>query len=283
LRQILVNLLGNAIKFTEIGSIRVVMQLVQEAGEETKLQFEVTDTGIGISEEQAALLFQPFSQVDASARRRFGGSGLGLAISKRLAGLLGGDVTLRSVLGEGSTFRVTISTSSPNEWLAPGHLSDAAEACLATANVQRHLDCRILLAEDSPDSQRLIAFLLRKVGAEVALAENGKIAVDLAMAAQQKGKPFDVVLMDMQMPVMDGYEATGLLRSAGYVKPIIALTAHAMTDDRQKCLDAGCDDYVAKPIDRSRLFEAVAKYAAPSVQQPLSGDCPTRASTAATD
>ena len=129
-------------------------------------------------------------------------------------------------------------------------------------NAQQKLNCRILLAEDGPDNQRLIAFLLRKAGAEVELAENGQIALDLALAAQQAGSPFDVILMDMQMPVMDGYDATQKLRSAATREPIIALTAHAMTEDRQKCIDAGCDDYIAKPIDPKKLVEIIEAWVA---------------------
>ena len=256
LRQILVNLVGNAIKFTEVGNVRVVVRLDTVSEDNNRLIFDVIDTGIGMSEDQVAMLFQPFSQVDSSARRRFGGTGLGLAISKRLAGLLGGDIAVRSSPGQGSTFSLSIGVGGL------GGLKMAQERCRAVAarkpqdNVQK-LNCRILLAEDGPDNQRLIAFVLRKAGAEVELAENGEIALDLALAARQSGSPFDVILMDMQMPVMDGYEATQKLRSAGYTEPIVALTAHAMAADREKCIEAGCDDYISKPIDSKKLVGAI--------------------------
>jgi len=141
-------------------------------------------------------------------------------------------------------------------------------------NTQPKLICRILLAEDVPDNQRLIAFLLRKAGAAVEIAENGQIAVDTALAAKRVGNSFDLILMDVQMPVMDGYQATRTLRSAGYTDPIIALTVQAMTGEREKCIEAGCDDYLTKPVDRETLLELVSKYAArPRPQEPQSPGC----------
>ncbi len=187
-----------------------------------------------------------------------------MTISKRLAEKLGGDITVQSTPGEGSSFTVTVATG-PLDGIKL--LANPTEARLPTESDEKpaasraKLDCRVLLAEDGPDNQRLIAFLLKKAGAEVALADNGQIAYDLAVAAQNEGTPFDVILMDMQMPVMDGYDATGRLRKAGYTRPIIALTAHAMSTDRDKCLHAGCDDYMAKPVDHKKLISLVAEYA----------------------
>ncbi len=263
LRQILVNMIGNAIKFTEVGNVRIVMRLVPISENESKLIFDVIDTGIGMSEEQMGLLFRPFSQADNSSTRRFGGTGLGLAISKRMAEMLGGDIVVQSSLGQGSTFSLSIGT---------GHLDSvitqepskavAVKERVGKAKAPQKLDCRILLAEDGPDNQRLIAFVLRKAGAEVEIADNGQIALDLALAARQSGTPFDVILTDMQMPVMDGYEATRSLRGAGFRVPIIALTAHAMSEDRQKCMDAGCDGYITKPIDPKKLAGEIKAWVA---------------------
>ena len=258
LRQILVNLISNAIKFTELGGVQVVTQLVA-SGDEPKLRFDIIDTGIGLLEEQISRLFQPFSQADTSTNRQFGGTGLGLAISKRLANMLSGDIAVTSVLGKGSTFSLTIATGKLDKRPSGNH----SPPSLQTAVPQSRLDGRILLAEDGPDNQRLIVHILRRAGAEVAVAENGQVAVDLALAAQQAGNPFDVVLMDIQMPLMDGFEATRRLRNAGCLTPIIALTAHAMAGYRQRCLDAGCNDYTTKPIDRAVLLECVAKYLVP--------------------
>jgi signal transduction histidine kinase/ABC-type phosphate/phosphonate transport system substrate-binding protein len=274
LKQILINLVANAIKFTEIGKIRLVTHLVDIESKEPKMQFKLIDSGIGMSEEQIASLFKPFSQVDTSTTRKQGGTGLGLAISKRLAKKLGGDIAVESTIGKGSTFTVTIKTGSldgvplincPVKFQTSATLDKArapkkqAEETQATAKLK--LDCRILLAEDGPDNQRLISYLLEKARAEVVVAENGQIAYEFATAACDEGKPFDLILMDMQMPVMDGYEATAKLRHAGYTGPIIALTAHTMSTDRDRCLIAGCNDYEMKPIDIKKLLATVAKYA----------------------
>jgi PAS domain S-box-containing protein len=265
LRQVLINLVGNAIKFTETGKVHVVASVVQGPDNSNLLQVDVVDTGIGMSQAQLGRLFQPFSQADSSTTRKFGGTGLGLTISKRLAEALGGDVTVSSTLGKGSTFSVTIEIGSLNgtRWIrnasAPEKPTQATPA-QEPVNLER-LPCRVLLAEDGPDNQRLIGFMLKKAGAEVTTVENGQLAFEAALSADQAGHPFDVVLMDMQMPIMDGYTATAKLRDAGYVGPIIALTAHAMEGDRQKCLDAGCDDYATKPIHRETFLAIIANWA----------------------
>ena len=249
LRQILVNLVGNAIKFTEVGGVRIAVRVDGDCEGDQRLTLDVIDTGIGMTQDQIDRLFSPFAQADASTSRRFGGTGLGLAISKRLSQMLGGDISVTSILGVGSTFSVTVAIGK-NELAGNADLRSTFGTKGIREGNRRKLDCRILLAEDGPDNQRLIAFLLRKAGADVTLAENGQIAVDLVLAADRANEGFDVVLMDIQMPVMDGYEATRTLRNAGYTGPIIALTAHAMTEDRQRCIDAGCDDYMSKPINR---------------------------------
>ncbi len=271
LRQILVNLVGNAIKFTETGGIRVVVRSV--AGSltaEAQLAFEVLDSGIGIAPEHVSRLFQPFTQADSSTSRRFGGTGLGLTISKRMAEMLDGNLTVTSELGCGSSFVATISVgrcdAQPPTTL--NRLEPAQPPIAAAPRVYPNLNgCRILLAEDGPDNQRLIAFLLQKSGAEVMIAENGRVAVDLVSVARDRGPALDLILMDMQMPVLDGYSATRELRQCGDLIPIIALTANTMSGDRQLCLDAGCDDYLAKPIDRAALIEMVAQWHAKGERQ----------------
>jgi len=261
LRQILVNLIGNAIKFTEIGGVRIVLRRVAGADNQPKLNFDIIDTGIGMSEQQIDLLFQPFSQADTSTCRRFGGTGLGLAISRRLAVMLGGDITVHSAVGKGSKFSVTIDTGPLDGIKLVDRPCQAALDGSQALSQEIKLNCRVLLAEDGPDNQRLIAFILRKAGADVTVAENGQEAVNLALEAQRNNRHFDVVLMDMQMPIMDGYQATGSLRNAGYTKPIVALTAQAMLGDYKKCISTGCDGYLTKPINRNELLKALEAYA----------------------
>ncbi|MGA2796563.1 MAG: ATP-binding protein, partial [Thermoguttaceae bacterium] len=243
-RQILLNLIGNAVKFTEIGEIKLVVSFLP--GDQPMMRFDVIDMGIGMAEKEVQNLFQQFFQAETSTVRRFGGTGLGLAISKRLAEMLGGDVTLvKSQPGIGSHFRVTIATGS----VEGVHMLEMPNLLSLQESVRKEtigpnvtpsvlLTGSILLAEDGPDNQRLISHILTKAGAEVAIVDNGKKATDAARAAAKAGHPFDLILMDMQMPVMDGYEATMALREEGYTGWIVALTAHAMASDRQKCLNA---------------------------------------------
>lgn len=269
LRQILLNLVGNAIKFTETGSVRIVARLIDRDSPRPTFVCEVIDTGIGMTAEHIRDLFQPFQQADASTVRRFGGSGLGLAISKRLAGLLRGDITVASQSGHGSTFVLTLDPGPLSDVVfreGPGELAAIPAEPAASSELLPFLDCRVLLAEDGEDNKRLISLVLKKAGAEVVAVENGLEAVEAVLAARagasrsENGSvgPFDVILMDMQMPVMDGYAAVRRLRAEGYCGPIIALTAHAMAEDRQKCLDAGCDAYSTKPIDWFELTNMIA-------------------------
>jgi len=267
LRQVLINLVGNAVKFTESGGIRVTAKMGDDLrSANPHLRFEVIDTGIGMTEEQIKRLFKPFTQADTSTTRNFGGTGLGLTISKIFAEMLGGDITIKSTPGESTSFVVTIATglldgvemvekSIDSMVLELERNNGTAEDMSGTS-----LDnTRILLAEDGPDNQKLISFHLKKWGASVTLADNGQIAMEKALEAWHDDKPFDVILMDMQMPVMDGYIATTKLREEGYKGPIIALTAHAMASDRQKCIDAGCDDYATKPINKTEMLATIRR------------------------
>ena len=219
-----------------------------------------------MTEEQTANLFQPFVQADTSTTREFGGTGLGLTISKRLAELLGGDISVvETKVRVGTTFRATVRTGSIDgvkmltnpmlETVVAGAASTAAQATRSDLH-----GCRILVAEDGPDNQRLISHVLKMAGADVTVVENGKLALDAALRGRREAQSFDCILMDIQMPVMDGYQATVLLRQNGYTGTIIALTAHAMASDREKSIQAGCDDYAVKPINRTALIDTIRKY-----------------------
>ena len=246
-RQILVNLVGNAIKFTETGEVRV-----RVGGEGDRVLFEIVDTGIGISPEQQAKLFEPFTQADGSLGRRFGGTGLGLSISRKLARVLGGNVTVESALGRGSVFRATIGNAPK------GH--GAVTAAAPPEPPAAPMRGRVLLAEDGADNRALIERVLRRAGLTVEIADNGREAHAKAMSATLSGTPFDVVLLDVEMPEMSGNEAASALRADGYDGPIVALTAHGRASDREACLAAGCDDFATKPIDRSALLALLARF-----------------------
>ncbi len=255
LKQALFNLVGNAVKFTASGGeVRVVTSY-----HEGSMRFSVQDTGIGLSEAQIAKLFNPFTQADASTTRKFGGTGLGLAITRNLARLMGGDVTVSSQLGKGSTFTVWISADQTGNVMMRSELV-SEEAALVAAPETPVIRGRILLAEDSPDNQRLLALFIRKTGAHLEIVGDGQALVNTAGLAWRQGTPFDLILTDMQMPEMDGIEATKHLREIGYSGPIVALTAHAMAAERDRCFAAGCDDFVTKPFNKVALYAVITKW-----------------------
>lgn len=256
LKQLLTNLVGNAVKFTPRGSVRLVCRILAH-DPRSLMAFEIVDTGIGIAQDCQERIFDAFVQADNSVTREFGGTGLGLAISRRIARALGGEITVQSTPGHGSTFTATIDVGPLDgvEVLrAPP--TDSHSATPPDAN-ETHIDlppCRVLLVEDGRVNRKLISLVLRRAGVEVFTAENGQQGVELAQ--QQR---FDVILMDMQMPVKDGYTAACELRTLGVSTPIVALTAHAMSNDREKCLQAGCSAYLAKPVSASRLLSTLAE------------------------
>ncbi|QTF93740.1 ATP-binding protein [Halomonas sp. BM-2019] len=262
-RQILLNLLGNAIKFTQAGGVKLTARCLDAGTEASCVELAVSDTGIGLSRAEIEGLFQPFSQANASTTRLYGGTGLGLAICRSLAEALGGEVRVSSTPAEGSTF--TLRLHQPIDARAE-RVAEYDESS-STLDVEtgppgdtRQLCGRILLAEDGLDNQLLLSTILRRQGLEVEIADNGQSAVTQALASHEAEAPFDVILMDMQMPRLDGYGATAKLRAKGYAGPVIALTAHAMPGERERCLLAGCDDYLSKPIDRPVLLAAVESY-----------------------
>lgn len=264
LRQIVVNLISNAVKFTERGEVCVWVRRVEAGSQqfEPALEIAVADTGIGIAPAQQERLFVAYQQSEVWTARQFGGTGLGLAISRELARKLGGDISVHSEPGVGSTFTLRVVLSPPRADTPPGDLGGSHPTAEENTRQPIGLTGRILLAEDGPDNQRLIAALLRKAGATVEIVEDGRQAVAQALAAQESGQAHDLVLMDMIMPRMDGFTATRQLRQAGFTRPIVALTANAVSRARQECLAAGCDDFATKPIDRATLLAVVRKWLA---------------------
>ena len=283
LRQILMNLIGNSIKFTEHGGVKVLVHFTNQPMEPrvepdqsdaapaaNRIQVQVMDTGIGIDDVQRQKLFHPFTQADASTTRRFGGTGLGLTISRRLSRMLGGDIFSSSQAGLGSIFTVEIGIGNANLDRMITVLTPQTPVLLESKSKMQSEDPQqiihnaktsVLVAEDGEDNQRLIVHHLTRAGMKITVANNGHEAVDLAIAAQKQGRAPDVILMDMQMPVMDGYEATEKLRSLGWKGAIIAITAHAMNGDRDRCMKSGCDEYLTKPIEKDALIQAVQNLA----------------------
>ncbi len=257
LRQVLINLLGNAIKFTEEGKVTLKIKLDRNAGHQKQLQkpllsFEVIDTGCGIDPASHGKLFRPFVQADSSTTRKYGGTGLGLALSLRLARAMSGDLVLReSTPGKGSTFVFTLDPGALEKHDRTAH----AETPPSHGQRDIRLDgVRVLVAEDNADNEHLVTQFLTHAGATVEVARNGVEAV-----AMVQSRKFDVVLMDIQMPILDGCEATRRLRSEGYKLPIVAVTAHAMVEERERCMAAGCSDFLTKPLDVAVLLATVQK------------------------
>lgn len=250
LRQILTNVLGNAVKFTERGSVVARIKVDGDPAQRQRLVFTITDTGIGIPAPAQERLFQDFMQADTTTTRRFGGTGLGLALSRRLSRLLGGDLVLASSHeGQGSCFKFWIEIEAV---VIPLASSSADQA-------DRRLDgLKVLLVEDAPDNQLLVRRMLQRVGARVDLANDGAEGIEQAIA-----NDYDIVLMDIQMPNVDGYEAVRTLREKRYSRPIIALTAHAMKEERERCLERGFDDHLTKPIKHKELLDQIRRHVQP--------------------
>ncbi len=258
LRQILLNLIGNAIKFTTQGHVHVdvAWSARGELDLHGKMKFYISDSGVGINPAHANHLFQPFMQEDSATTRNFGGTGLGLALSRQLARAMGGDVTLvSSVPGQGSTFLVEVNADpvegSPFIDSLSENIAQNDKDALYK-NARKLSDMKILLVEDVEDNQALISHFLGTVGADVEFADNGREGVQAAL-----DKNYDAVLMDIQMPVMDGYEATRRLRAQGYDKPIIALTAHALKEEMVKSMNAGCTYHLSKPVNFNQLIDVL--------------------------
>jgi CheY-like chemotaxis protein/two-component sensor histidine kinase len=253
LSQCLINLANNAVKFTEKGHVHINVSLENDRDNEPYIRFDIADTGVGIKQEEQELIFDSFSQADYSSTRKHGGSGLGLAIAKQLITLLGGEITMTSEKGKGSVFSLVV----------PAGLGIADQPLLHEDTVavqpekteQYEFSGHILVAEDSLPNQTLMKILLEKTGFEVTVTADGREALEKVLANE-----FDLILMDMMMPVMNGYEVVKALRKEGIETPIIALTANVMQGDEKECIDAGCDDYLAKPIERDKLAGMIGKY-----------------------
>jgi len=258
LKQLIFNLVGNAIKFTTTGYVSLDVQFDRTA-QKPRMQVRIEDTGVGIPKAKLESIFDPFVQADCSVTREFGGTGLGLAISRRIADALGGTLNVDSEVGRGSVFLVEIPVGAlDGVTFAEECISDAVAA--STPTETRTPDTlppmHVLLVEDGETNRRLIQLILGEAGVQVTTAENGRLGVERA-----EHEDYDVILMDMQMPVMDGYQASTRIRQLGLATPIVALTAHAMKGDREKCLQAGCSDYLTKPIRAEALLKCLRRYA----------------------
>ena len=263
LGQVLTNLVGNAIKYTDAGAIKVDVSITNGTAENVSLKFEVRDPGIGLSQEQIDRLFQSFSQADSSTTRKYGGTGLGLAISKQLVELMGGEIGVDSTPGEGSNFFFTLSFDVGAESNQASVRPSAAPDDMAALDFSGH---RVLLVDDNEINQLVAQDLLFGVGFDITCVDNGQDAVDTLVRSD--GDSYDLVLMDIQMPEMDGYEATALIRKDTRFSdlPILALTAHAMSGEKEKSLSRGLNAHITKPIDPGALFRTIAEFVEPSSQ-----------------
>ncbi|MCM2374299.1 response regulator [Aporhodopirellula aestuarii] len=266
LKQILINLVGNAIKFTKSGSVKITVEFERNAvtGDDSanpvtdQLRIGISDSGIGMTPVQRERLFKPFSQGDSLITQQFGGTGLGLAISQRLAAMLGGEIRVDSKINKGSTFTLTIATGklSDTSLIEPRGRQESEKVNEPAESIE--LDVHVLIVDDRRDIRFLSKHIVTNAGGRVTEAEDGVLAIETVKQATANGIFFDLILLDMQMPNMDGYETARHLRQLGYAGPIIALTADAMQGDMNKCLEAGCNDYLSKPIDKLRMLEKVA-------------------------
>ncbi|WP_436717122.1 ATP-binding protein [Roseiconus lacunae] len=254
LKQVLINLVGNAIKFTDRGTVTLSVQYDETSN---RIAFAVADTGIGMTDRQIRQLFKPFTQVDSSVSRRFEGTGLGLAISQRLAAMMGGEIVVESEPGVGSRFTATVDCGDLRNAKAVVSKQHREVEHDRSQLDGRPLSGRILVVDDRKDIRFLAAHLLKRAGAQISEAEDGQEAVEMVQEMLRNDRAVDLILLDMQMPRLDGYRTAEHVRRLGYTGPIIALTADAMQGDMDRCLRCGCNDYLSKPIDRTMLLEKV--------------------------
>lgn len=269
LKQVLNNLVCNAVKFTDNGFVQIEIRAFTRSNFERLLQFNVADSGIGISQDNLKRIFDPFTQADNSVSRPYNGTGLGLTLSQKLVQLLGGKLSVQSTVNQGSVFSVTLNAGNKTSenpktgrWL---DLDNQKTLSLTSTDVREEGNSttekgRVLLVDDTQEIRRLFSYMLAKMGLEVVTASNGREAIEKIQQAEGQGEPYDLILMDMQMPVMDGYEATRFLRSQNHQIPVIAITAHTLISDREKCIAAGCSDYLGKPVKFDALSEMVSRY-----------------------
>lgn len=266
LKQILINLLGNAIKFTSSGGITLGVSWSEHS---KRVQFSITDTGIGMTLEQQQNLFTPFYQANDSITRTFGGTGLGLSISHRLVKALGGTIEVKSELGHGSTFSFSVESHQSGDCTMISQPPADEQPTSIQGPQPPILTGKILFADDALDNRRLVEHLLRKTGSEITMVENGQEAIEAVLRER-----FDLILMDVQMPLVDGLSATRTIREAGVTTPVIALSAGAMMSDIERALEAGCNLHLSKPFDRSKFYETLAQFMLPASPQENRKDAP---------